>query len=146
MTSFSPVAASLLIAVGVQLACQVYKCIFYSIRDRKLSLSYFLSTGGMPSSHSAFVTALTASVGLWGGFATETFAVSFVFSAIVIYDSYRLRGAVEKHAKVLKKMAERIPGVDASGVSEMVGHSPLEILVGIIVGGGAAVLFRLVLR
>jgi acid phosphatase family membrane protein YuiD len=143
MQFFPLVSVSLVAAVCVQLICQAFKYIFYSIREGRSNFSYFLSAGGMPSSHSAFVTALTVSVGLRGGFNTEVFAAAFVFSAIVIYDSYRLRGAVENHARMLKKLAERHPDVDAAGITEMVGHSPLEILAGIGFGGGAAVLLRL---
>ncbi len=134
---------SLIVAVCVQVACQIFKVILYSIRDGKLGISYFFSAGGMPSSHSAFVSALTVSVGLRGGVNTEIFAAAFVFSAIVIYDSFRLRGAVENHARILKKLADRHPEVSSGPISEMVGHSPLEILVGLIFGGGSAALLYL---
>jgi len=134
---------SLIVAVSVQVVCQIFKVFLYSIRDGKLEFSYFFSAGGMPSSHSAFVSALTVSVGLRGGVNTEMFAVAFVFSAIVIYDSFRLRGAVENHARILKKLVDRHPEVDSGPISEMVGHSPLEILVGLVFGGGSAVLLYL---
>jgi acid phosphatase family membrane protein YuiD len=138
--SFPIILAS---AVVVQVACQAFKVVLYSIRDRKLSLSYFVSAGGMPSAHSAFVTALSVSVGLWNGFGSDLFAVSCVFSLIIVYDAFRLRGTVQHHARVLKKLASLHPQVGAEELTEMVGHTLGEIAAGILVGGGFAVLVYL---
>jgi uncharacterized protein len=133
-------------AVVVQLACQAFKVVLYSIRDRKLRLSFFVSAGGMPSAHSAFVTALSVSVGLWDGFASDLFAVACVFSLIIAYDAFRLRGTVQHHARVLKLLLARHPEVEAGELTEMVGHTIGEIAVGILVGGGFAVLVHLAAR
>jgi acid phosphatase family membrane protein YuiD len=74
-------------------------------------------------------------VGLRSGFFSDIFAVCFVFGAIVIYDAYRLRGAVEKHAKLLNRLTARhFPG-EHENLSEMVGHSLPEIVSGIFGGG-----------
>jgi hypothetical protein len=138
--SFPIILAS---SVVVQIACQAFKVLLYSVRDRKLRLSYFISAGGMPSAHSAFVTALTVSVGLWNGLGSDLLAVSAVFSLIIIYDAFRLRGTVQHHAQVLKKLLSRHPEVDAGEITEMVGHSLGEIAAGILVGGAFAVLVYL---
>jgi acid phosphatase family membrane protein YuiD len=135
--SFPIILAS---AVVVQVACQAFKVVLYSVRDRQLRLSYFVSAGGMPSAHSAFVTALSVSVGLWNGFGSDLFAVSCVFSLIIVYDAFRLRGTVQHHARVLKKLVSLHPEVEAGELTEMVGHSLGEIAAGILVGGGFAVL------
>ena len=79
-----PFSSSLVVAVAVQLASQLFKVVFYSLREGRLRLDYFISTGGMPSAHTAFVTALTVSLGLHHGFASEFFAVAFVFSVIIV--------------------------------------------------------------
>lgn len=141
-------ALSLLVAVSAQVACQLYKVVAESIRRRRLELSPFVHTGGMPSAHSAFVTALTTSVGLSAGFDSDVFAVAAVFSLIVIYDAYRLRGEVAKHATILNRLksapglskafdaAERITG--GGSLNEAAGHSAAEIVAGIIVGAGWA--------
>lgn len=136
---------SLAVAAAVQLACQLFKVVFYSVRDRRVGLRYFFSAGGMPSAHSAFVTALTVSVGMASGVGSELFAACCVFSLIVIYDSFRLRGAVEKQARALNALLARHPEVPAGKLTEMVGHSPAEIAVGIAAGGGLAALARLLL-
>ncbi len=139
-SSFPIILAS---AVVVQVACQAFKVVLYSIRDRKLTLSYFVSAGGMPSAHSAFVTALSVSVGLWNGFTSDLFAVSCVFSLIIVYDAFRLRGTVQHHARVLKKLVSLHPEAGEGELTEMVGHTLGEIAAGILTGGGFAVLVYL---
>ena len=134
-----PVAVPLLVAVTVQILCQIFKVVAYSIRDHRFSPHYFTTAGGMPSSHSAFVTALAVSVGIARGFDSELFAVAFVFSAIVIYDAYRLRGHVESQAEVLNRLQREFPVEEQTKLSEMVGHSVGEIIAGIAVGGIFAV-------
>lgn len=139
-----PLSISLITAVCVQLACQAFKVVYYSIRRRSLSLSYFFTAGGMPSAHSALVSALSASIGLWDGFDSELFAVSCVFTLIVIYDAIRLRGAVQNHAKALKTLAALHPKANVGELNEMIGHTLGEIVAGMLAGAGAAVLVYLV--
>jgi len=146
MPATFPLSLSLVTALIAQVACQVFKVLLYSIREKRLNLRYFLSAGGMPSAHSAFVTALSVSIGLWNGFDSELFAVACVFSAIVMYDAYRLRGTVERHARALQALLARHPEVSAGGLTDMVGHTPIEIAVGIAAGGGFAALVYLLVR
>ncbi len=100
----------------------------------------------MPSAHAAFVTALAVSVGLRSGFVSDIFAVSAVFSLIVIYDAYRLRGTVERHARVLQALVAAHPEVPAEELNDLVGHTLPEIGVGIAVGGGLAAAAGMLLR
>ena len=141
-----PLSVSLASAVVVQVACQAFKVVLYSLREKRLALSYFISAGGMPSAHSAFVTALSVSVGLWNGFSSEVFAVSCVFSIIIVYDAWRLRGAVEHHARVLTMLAAQHPDLATGPINVHVGHTLAEILAGIAAGGGFSALAYLVLR
>ena len=141
-----PLSVSLLVAVGVQVLCQVYKVVFYSLRTRRLALSWLVSAGGMPSAHSAFVSSLAVSVGLWAGFDTDLFAVTAVFSIIIMYDALRLRGAVQHHARILTDLVRAHPEVDAGKINVRLGHSAAEIAVGIVVGGGCALLARALIR
>ena len=142
----SNLPVSLFTALAVQIACQAFKVVFYSLRERRLALSRFVSAGGMPSAHSAFVTALTVSVGLWDGFSSGTFAVACVFSVITIYDALRLRGAVEHHARILSMLVKKHPDVPAGPINTSLGHSLPEILVGILSGGWLAALAWWALR
>jgi len=140
MTILRMISPALIVAVVIQLGCQAFKVIFYSARRRSFQWRFFFSAGGMPSSHSAFVTALAVSVGLGSGFATDLFALAFVFAAIVIYDAIRLRGAVQKQSEALARLVELLPEDDRPPVPMWVGHSLAEIAVGVLVGGGVAYL------
>lgn len=140
MAVFAP---SLLVALGVQMACQLFKVAFYSVRERRFAPRYFVSAGGIPSAHSAFVSALSISVGMRSGFSSDLFSVSAVFAVIVIYDAFRLRGQVEEHARRINAMQRNWSGgpLDtAPPVNEMVGHSLPEIAVGLVLGSMLALL------
>ena len=143
MTTQVPPAVSglpfaLLTAVAIQLACQAFKVVFYSLRERRLALSWFVSAGGMPSAHSAFVAALAVSVGLQDGFGSTVFSVAGVFALITVYDAVRLRGAVAHHARILARLAEKHPDVSVGHLNTRLGHTLPEILAGLIVGGALA--------
>jgi acid phosphatase family membrane protein YuiD len=122
---------SLIAAILVHLICQIFKLIFYSIKEGKFRLKLFFSAGGMPSTHAAFVSALTISIGLWEGFFSQLFAIAFVFSTVVIYDAVSLRGTVQKQSKVLNELMQLMPENKCTNVKEMVGHSVLETGIGI---------------
>ena len=134
------IPVALLTAVVVQLACQAFKVVFYSLRDRRLSFSWFVSAGGMPSAHSALVAALTVSIGLRDGAGSGVFAVACVFSLITIYDALRLRGAVQHHARALQMLAEKHPDVPIGALTTRLGHTLPEVVAGILAGGGLAAL------
>jgi acid phosphatase family membrane protein YuiD len=103
-----------------------------------------VTAGGIPSAHTAFVAALSVAIGVRHGFGSDLFAVASVFSAIVIYDAYRLRGHVQTHAKLINRLLLKDQAVEP--VSEMVGHSVPEIVMGLLIGGGvsagASILFQ----
>jgi len=129
---------SLVVAVAVQLASQLFKVVYYSLRERRLRLDCFISTGGMPSAHTAFVTALTVSLGLHHGFASEFFAVAFVFSVIIVYDLVRVRGAVHAHSRILAMLLEQVRLRGHIALPHLVSHSLPEIGAGLVAGGAAA--------
>ena len=89
----------------------------------------------MPSSHSAFVTALAVAIGRRSGFDTDLFALAFVFATIIIYDSIRLRGAVQKHSEAIIRLVKLLPKAERMEVPQWVGHTFPETLAGILVGG-----------
>jgi acid phosphatase family membrane protein YuiD len=126
---------SVVIAILVQLIAQLIKMIVHSIKDRKFRMKYFFSYGGMPSAHTAFVVALVVSIGFGSGIQSDVFAVALVFAIITMYDAVKLRGAVQGHAKVLNRLIGLLPEASRSEFSkqnEMIGHSTLEIVVGVL--------------
>nr|MBA4405491.1 hypothetical protein [Nanoarchaeum sp.] len=109
---------------------QTIKGIIESNKSKKTRLSYFLSDGGIPSTHSALVSALTFTMLLGTGFSYLTLA-TFVFSLIIIRDSFGLRLQVGKQ----KQMLEKIDKKDATKFNlQREGHTVLEVLSGIILG------------
>ena len=138
------ISRSLLIAVTTLSICQVYKLIFYSVKNKKLEWHFLVSPGGMPSSHSAFVTSLTFALGFLYGFDTDMFAVSFVFAGIIVYDSFRLRGTVGIHSRVLKSISHLIPEDKKEKIPVLVGHTFPEIVAGVIIGIVFAFLLKFV--
>ena len=133
-----PFSSSLVVAVAVQLLSQLFKVVFYSLKQRRLRLNYFISTGGMPSAHTAFVSALTVSLGLHHGFASEFFTVAFVFSVIMVYDLVRVRGAVHAHSRILAMLLEQVQLRQKVVLPHLVSHSLPEIIAGLVVGCAAA--------
>jgi acid phosphatase family membrane protein YuiD len=105
-------------------------------------------TGGMPSSHSAVVCSLTTSVGITEGLSSNLFVFCLVFSMVVLRDALGVRRASGLQAKALndlgKQTAEKI-GIDFNVVKEIQGHTPLEVLVGALLGILIAIGFALFL-
>ncbi len=119
------------------LAIQVFKVLFDSIREKKLNLKRLFGAGGMPSSHTAIVMAITVMVGKEAGFGSFAFAACLVFSLIVMYDAAGVRRAAGEQASVLNKIMET-PGLTGLEVQkrlmEALGHTPTQVFVGAIIG------------
>ncbi len=145
------VSFSLMSAVLIQLLCQLFKVVYYSIKNGRLQIRHFFSAGGMPSAHTAFVASLTVSIGLNTSLDSEVFTVAFVFSVIIVYDILRVRATVQRHSEILRALiGERGAGRDTlrlegSGLrlEPAIGHTPAEVLVGAVVGASAAAAMRL---
>jgi len=95
------------IAAVSQLSAQLFKVALYSLRDRRLALERFVNAAGFPSAHSAFVVSLATAIGIRRGVGSDLFAVAFVLAAVVVYDSFRLRGHVQRHAETINQLLAR---------------------------------------
>lgn len=121
------------------LTAQGAKAIIYAILNKKWSWERLLGSGGMPSSHAATVCSLTVAVLLNYGAGSVEFAISFILSAIVLHDARGVRWEAGKQAKILNhilqdfKKGELHPFSDTQ-LKELVGHTPLQVLVGSIWG------------
>lgn len=114
---------------------QIVKFSIETIKTKKISLNrLFNGNGGMPSTHTAFTTSLAFAVGIGNGFDSPLFAVALVFAIIVAYDSMGLRMESGKQAVAINKLMEH-NGLDKNvPLKEMLGHKPLEVLIGAIFG------------
>ena len=116
---------------------QVAKVILSSVRHRRLNLRVLAETGGMPSSHSAIVMGLTASVGKYSGLSSAAFAIALIFSFVVMYDAAGLRRAAGRQAAILNRLVEdlvHMRGIQEKKLRELLGHTPFEVLVGAAIG------------
>jgi acid phosphatase family membrane protein YuiD len=112
---------------------QAVKVVIYRFQEGKWNLWHFFEAGGMPSAHSAAVTALTLSVGLSEGWHTALFTTCLVFALIVMYDATGVRRAAGKQAEILNKIVEDIYStgkVRIEKLKEILGHDPVEVIVG----------------
>lgn len=137
------------IALTVGLVVQGWKGFSAYFHTRRWNLRRFVETGGMPSSHSASVAALSTAVGLWHGFDTALFSVTLYFSLIVMYDAAGLRRAAGRQAAVLNDLIERHfqePERGAQKLMELLGHTPFEVFIGATIGVVSAILWHRVLH
>lgn len=128
------------IAVLTSLAVQLWKGLAFWVSHRRLNFRSFVQTGGMPSSHSASVAALTTAVGLEEGLLSTLFGVTLFFSLIVMYDAAGLRRAAGHQARLLNKIVagHEDRALRQQQLFESLGHTPLEVLVGAALGVLAA--------
>jgi len=124
--------------LGVFIA-QFIKFAYFYIKHKKFNFKMFAITGGMPSSHSSFSVALTTSVGLVAGFSSVEFAIALGFAGVVMYDAAGLRRAAGKTAALLNKIvddyySERDIKTSQEKLMEVLGHTPLEVLMGALLG------------
>jgi uncharacterized protein len=122
---------------------QTAKVILYSVRQRRLNLRVLAVTGGMPSSHSAIVMGMTAAVGKYSGVTSAEFAIALIFSFVVMYDAAGLRRAAGRQAAVLNRLVEdlvHMRGVQEQKLRELLGHTPVEVLAGAVLGVAAGLI------
>lgn len=118
-------------------AIQAFKVIWDLVTIRKFNFKRIMGAGGMPSSHSAVVMAITVMVGREAGFDSYAFAMALVFSGVVMYDAAGVRRAAGKQATLLNKIVET-PGLTGVEVQErlveVLGHTPFQVFVGALIG------------
>lgn len=116
---------------------QFMKICFSLYKDKKLDLTRFVGSGGMPSSHTSFVTALATSVGKINGWDSSNFAIALCFALVVMYDAAGVRRAAGNQAKVLNIIIEDLSQHKPLGeekLKELIGHTPKEVLAGAVLG------------
>ena len=132
------VSPILLIAISAWAIAQVMKLLISIAVYRKFDINYLVTGGGMPSSHSALVCATAVSCAMSAGFDSPVFAVAAVLAFIVMYDAAHVRRETGEQAKVLnyimRSWADMRPEEFEEELKELVGHTPLQVAVGAVVG------------
>ncbi len=128
----------LLVSLLACFTAQGLKALVELIRNGKINIRYLMSTGGMPSAHSALVGALATGVGLTKGWGSAEFAIACLFAVIVMYDAAGVRQAAGKQARILNQMMDELfqeeHQVSQEKLKELLGHTPFQVLVGLSLG------------
>jgi len=136
---------TLLIATTSWVVAQFLKVVGGLIRERRLDMSFFIRSGGMPSSHTALVTSLATSVGILRGLNSVEFAIAAVFASIVMYDAAGVRRSVGQQSvilnRILLELREHRPKDVEHDVRELFGHTPFQVFSGGLLGIGIAVVW-----
>ena len=106
-------------------------------KERAVDFSRIFMSGGMPSSHSSFVTSLATLVGIERGFHSTDFAIVTVFALIIMYDASGVRRAVGKQATILNQILDDLhhkKHIEQKRLKELIGHTPKEVFFGAILG------------
>lgn len=123
---------------------QTFKVLWELATTKKFNFKRIIDAGGMPSSHTAIVVSITTMVGRSQGINSVIFAVSLIFSLVVMYDACGVRRQAGKQARILNDIVNT-PGLSTVQVREKLvealGHTPLQVIVGAIVGFTAGMLF-----
>src|SRR5260221_4844922 len=118
-------------------AAQVSKTVYELIRQRKLLVSRLVSSGGMPSAHSALVTGLATATGRVLGVGSAEFAITVVLASIVMYDAAGVRRDVSLQDRILNQMIDEMfkgHPIAEKRLRELIGHTPIQVLVGGLLG------------
>ncbi len=135
---------ALIVSTVAWAIAQVCKVIIFLLQERQLDLWRLVSAGGMPSSHSALVSALATQIAIKDGVQSTTFALAVVFAAVVMYDAAGIRQAVSIQARILNRLLDeyfRRQKWNEERLRELLGHTRIEVLVGSLLGIAVALLW-----
>lgn len=129
----------LLTGLGSWFVAQVLKTIIHAIINKKIVWERLFGDGGMPSGHSATVTSLAVFAALRCGFGSFECAVAGVLAVVVCHDAMGVRRETGKQAVILNELVEAFQKISEEKISEerlkiFVGHTPLQVIVGILLG------------
>lgn len=114
-------------------------------RQKKFDFRWFVGTGGMPSSHAAGASCLAAAIGFEYGFDGVLFALAASFALVVMFDAQGVRRAAGRQARILNKLTEDIywkGRIDETRLRELIGHTPMEVVMGFLLGVAIALIAR----
>ncbi|MCL2545278.1 MAG: divergent PAP2 family protein [Clostridia bacterium] len=119
-------------------AAQGIKVLLHSLLNRKLDFSRLFGLGGMPSSHAAFLCAVTMAIGFREGFSSALFALSACITMVVMIDAAGVRRAAGKQAAALNRIIDEMihagKGLDEEKLKELIGHTPVQVFAGALLG------------
>ena len=129
----------LAISICAWALAQLLKVLIILVREKRLDLRFFVSSGGMPSAHSALVAALATSIAFTEGIESVAFGIAVVLALIVTYDAADVRQSVGQQSAVLNRIVRELrfrrPVAELErDLREFIGHTPFQVVVGIALG------------
>ena len=125
----------LLAAVAAWLIAQICKFLIVLLATRKVRAERLFGAGGMPSAHTAMVCSMTIAAARAVGVASPVFAICFIMACIVMYDAMGVRRQAGKHAEAINKIVREEENEEQFDLlKEKLGHTPLEVLGGALLG------------
>jgi acid phosphatase family membrane protein YuiD len=136
----------LIIPLCAWVIAQILKTLVALLQGKGLDLTYLISSGGLPSAHSAMVSALATAIAITEGFGSTFFAISVILAVIVMYDAAGVRQSVGQQSVVLNRIIREIRSREPlikmeADLRELMGHSPFEVIVGSALGIAVACLW-----
>lgn len=117
---------------------QLIKVLLELVVNRRLDVKRFVTSGGMPSSHSSFVVAGTTALGRLYGISSPLFALAVMLSAVVMYDACNVRRSAGDTAKLVNQLLEHVEKLAAENFADdlkiIMGHTPLQVAAGAVLG------------
>ena len=123
----------IIVSIASWAIAQIIKMILDVITTGEIDWELMVASGGMPSSHSSFVCALATSVGIKNGFDSSLFALCFVLAVVVMYDAAGVRRAAGFHAVIINKIMAGL-NIKDEKLKELLGHTPIQVGAGAILG------------
>ena len=123
---------------------QGMKILIGLLQGKKFNFYWILRTGGMPSAHSAAVAALALSLGKEMGYASGVFALAAILALITMFDAQTWRRSIGVQARMLNLIMDDIQQrkkIEENKIKELMGHTPVEVFVGTIIGFVVFLLF-----
>jgi uncharacterized protein len=122
---------------------QVSKPFIFYLTDREWDWSLWFSAGGMPSTHSAIMVAATVAIGMQEGFSSPLFALGVSICMVVLYDATGVRRQAGEHARIINAMIDDLTHghpLKEEHLKELLGHTPRQVVGGVILGAIVAIL------
>jgi len=123
---------------------QGIKVVLGVIREKRFNFKWFIGTGGMPSSHAAGASALATTCGLHTGFDSVMFALAAVFALVTMFDAQGVRRSAGQQAVILNQILDDMywkGKIETDRLFELIGHSPLQVIIGALLGCVLAIIF-----
>ena len=144
--------SAIIVPIFAWISAQILKAIIYSIMYKKFSWQRLVGDGGMPSAHSATVSSLAIIVGHTCGFNSPAFGIAIIFAVVVMHDALGVRRETGKQAVAVLTIAEVIKNyldehdlnLKTEKLKVLVGHTPLQVTMGAILGVVIAIIYIVV--